>query len=153
MRRRGRRHARRNPRIPFLGNVNFNAIGGATGGYLATRYGTGWIMSVLPPQWAADPNTAPMIRIAVKAVVGVVALPMLARALKWKGMAGPLAIGGGIAVAVDLFETYIARFIPFPMGEYEQQELSAYEMQQLEQGDDMGAAGAYGGGAYGGGAF
>ena len=110
-------------------------------------------MSVLPQQWAADPNTAPMIRIAVKAVVGVVALPMLARALKWKGMAGPLAIGGGIAVAVDLFETYIARFIPFPMGEYEQQELSAYEMQQLEQGDDMGAAGAYGGGAYGGGAF
>lgn len=149
--RRGRRHARRNPRLPLLGSVNLNAIGAGAAGYIGTRYGTGWLLSVLPPQWSADPNTAPLVRIGAKAVVGLVGLPMLARVLKLKGVAGPLAIGAGIAVAVDLFETYVARFLPLPMSDYEDAQLGAYEEGQLgDISDEEGIVpDAYGGGAYG----
>jgi len=147
----GRRHARRNPRIPFLGQVNFNAIGAGAAGYIGTRYGTGFLLSVLPPEWSADPNTAPLVRIGAKAVVGLVGLPMLARLLRLRGVSGPLAIGAGIAVAVDLFETYVARFIPIPLAEYEQAQLGAYEEGQLGDIDDEDGMvpDAYGGGAYG----
>ncbi len=151
-----RRHrARRNPQIPLLGNVNFNAIGAGAAGYIGTRYGTGWLLSVLPR--TADPNTAPLVRIGVKAVIGIAGLPMLARMLRLRGAAGPLAIGGGIAVAVDLFETYLAKMIPIPMADYEQQVLTDYETRQLtgteEEISTSIGGGAFGGGAFGGSAF
>jgi hypothetical protein len=148
--RRGRRRARRNPRIPFLGNVNFNAIGAGTAGYLGTRYGTGFLMSVLPPQWSADPNTAPLVRIGAKAVVGLVALPLLAKTFRLRGVAGPLALGAGIAIAVDLFETYLARFIPIPLADYEQGQLQAYEEGVLGDAEDAGdGSSVYGSNVYG----
>jgi len=152
-RRVGRRHrrarARRNPRIPLLGNVNINAIAAGAGGYIGTRYGTGWLLSVLPKEWMADPNTAPLWRIGVKALVGIVGLPMLARTFRMRGVAGPLAIGGGIAVAVDLFETYLAKMIPIPMADYEQGYITAYEPGQItDTASDFAVDGAYGGGAY-----
>ena len=126
-----RRRAHRNPRIPFLGNVNINGILGGTGGYLGTRYGTGWLMS-LAPQISADPNTAPWIRMGIKALVGLVGLPMLARMLRMRGLAGPLAIGGGIAVAQDLFDTFVKP--AFPIADYETQTIEAYETQEIGQG-------------------
>ena len=73
-----RRRARRNPRLPILGNVNLNAIGGGAAGYLGARYGTGWLLSLMP-QLAADPNTGPLVRIGVKAAVGILGNPMLLR--------------------------------------------------------------------------
>ena len=144
--RRGR--ARRNPRLPLLGNVNITAIGSGAAGYIGTRYATGWIMSMVPPAWVADPNTAPLVRIGLKALIGVVGLPMLARTLRMRGVAGPLAIGAGIATAVDLFETYLAKSIPIPMADYEQGYISAYELGQLTGADDFSSESAYGGGAF-----
>lgn len=156
-RRVGRRHSRRarahrNPRIPFLGSVNVTGIVAGGAGYIGTRYGTGWALSLLPPQWSADPNTAPMVRIGVKALVGLFGLPMLAKALRIKGAAHALALGGGIAVAVDIFETYLAKMIPIPMADYEQGYITAYEPGQITGIDDptdVVDVDAYGGGAYG----
>jgi hypothetical protein len=150
-RRRTRRHrAHRNPRLPLIGNVNITAIGAGAAGYVGSRYATGWLLSMVPPAWVADPNTAPLVRIGIKAVVGLVGLPMLARTLRMKGVAGPIAIGAGIAVAVDIFETYLAKAIPIPMSDYEQGYITAYEPGTITNvpGMDMGDEGAYGGGAF-----
>jgi hypothetical protein len=146
--RRGR--ARRNPRLPLLGSVNITAIGAGAAGYIGSRYATGWLLSMVPPAWVADPNTAPLVRIGLKAAVGIIGLPMLARTLKMRGVAGPLAIGAGIAVAVDLFETYLAKAIPIPMSDYEQGYITAYEPGTITDvpGMEMAADGAYGGGAF-----
>jgi len=142
----------------LLGNVNIAAITGGAVGYIGTRYGTGWALSVIPPQWSADPNTAPLVRIGVKALVGIVGIPMLLRFIPGaRKFAGPAAIGGGIAVAVDLFETYLAKMVPIPMADYEQQVLTDYETRALTGTDDGSPGfiqgGAFGSSAYGGGAF
>jgi hypothetical protein len=149
------RRVRRNPRLPLLGNVNVGAIGAGAVGFVGTRYGTTWLLSMLPAAWQADPNTAPLVRIGTKAVIGLVALPMLARAMRWRGAAGPLAIGGGIAVAVDIFQTYLEKMLPLPVGvtslaDYEQGYITSYEPGQLtgEPAMDFSGGGAYGGGAY-----
>ena len=128
-----RRRAHRNPRLPLIGNVNLNGILGGTAGYLGTRYGAGWLMS-LPAvsQMTADPNTGPWVRMGVKALVGLVGLPMIAKALKLRGIAGPAAIGAGIAVAQDLFDTFVKPSLP--IGEYEDQEIQSYESQTLSAG-------------------
>ena len=86
----------------------------------------------LAPQISADPNTAPWIRMGIKALVGLVGLPMLARMLRMRGLAGPLAIGGGIAVAQDLFDTFVKP--AFPIADYETQTIEAYETQEIGQG-------------------
>lgn len=144
-----RRH-RRNPRLPLLGNVNLQAIGAGAAGYIGTRYGTGFLLSVLPPEWQADPNTKPLIRIGAKAVVGLVLLPMVAKMLKMGKFSAPLAIGGGVAVVVDLFETYLAPSLGVPIADYEQGVLNDYEVGQLNGPveDTVMDADAYGGGAY-----
>jgi hypothetical protein len=154
--RRHRRRARSNPRLPLIGNVNLNAIGAGALGYIGTRYAAGFALTLLPPEWKAAAGTVPtdqqnLTRIGVKAVVGLGLLPMAARMLRLKGAAGPIAIGAGIAVAVDLFETYLQRMLPLPLGDYEQQTLTDYESRQLTGADDN--AGAFGGGAYGFGAY
>lgn len=150
---RRRRRMHRNPRIPLLGNVNVGAIGAGAAGYIGTRYGAGFLLGVLPPDWKADANTAPLLRIGAKAAVGLVLLPMLAKMLKQGKYAAPLAIGGGVAVVVDLFETYVAPHVGIPMADYEQGVLNNYEVGQLN-GPDMSQienvqdVDAYGGGAY-----
>lgn len=148
--RRSRRRAHRNPRLPLFGNVNVAAIGASAAGYIGTRYGTGFLLSVLPPEWKADPNTGALVRIGAKAVVGLVLLPMAAKMLKQGKYAGPLAIGGGVAVVVDLFETYVAPHIGVPLADYEQGTLNDYEVGQLNgpTTDDVTESDAYGGGAY-----
>lgn len=140
---RARRRARSNPRIPFLGTVNLNGILGGTGGYLATRYGAGWVLS-LPAvsQMTADPNTGPWVRMGVKALVGLVGLPMIAKALRLRGVAGPVAIGAGIAVAQDLFDTFVKPSLP--IADYETQVIQSYEPQVLSDG----SASAYGANPY-----
>jgi hypothetical protein len=140
--RRRSRRVHRNPRIPFLGSVNVNGIVGGTAGYLGTRYGAGWLMS-LPAVSAmtADPNTGPWIRMALKAAVGLVGLPMIAKALRLRGVAGPIAIGAGIAVAQDLFDTFVKPSLP--IADYQEQVISDYVPQTISGG------GAYTGGAYG----
>lgn len=143
-RRSSRRRAHRNPRVPFIGSVNFNAIGAGTAGYIGTRYGAGFLMGVIPPEWkAANPA---LVRIGAKAVVGLVALPMLAKLFKLRGVSGPLALGAGIAIAVDAFETWVAPMIPVQMADYEQGYITSYETGQLT--DAPSVDGAYGGGAY-----
>ena len=163
-RRRGRRRvgarrhrrAHRNPRLPLIGNVNLQAVGSGFLGYMGTRYGATWLGSMLPAELSADPNTAPLVRAGVKALVGLVALPMVAKMLRIRGVAGPLAVGAGIAIVSDLFDTYASRLLPLPakvksIADYEQQTISAYETQTLTGDDDytLGrGAGAFGGGAF-----
>ena len=142
--RRGRR-IRRNPRIPLLGNVNMQAIGAGAAGFIATKWGTGFLTGMLPAEWSAG-AAAPLVKIGAKAVVGLVAIPMVLKMVGMKRFAGAAAIGGGIAVAVDIFDTYIAPRIG--MSDYEQGYITAYEPGQITGTGDMAVDGAYGGGAY-----
>lgn len=130
---RRRRSARRNPRLPLIGSVNLPGILGGTAGYLGTRYGAGWLMS-LPAvqQMTADPNSGPWVRMGIKAAVGLVGLPMIAKALRLRGVAGPAAIGAGIAVAQDLFDTFVKPSLP--ISDYETQVIQSYEPQTLSAG-------------------
>lgn len=142
-----RRRVHRNPRLPLVGNVNIAGIAAGTAGYVGTRYGTGFLLSVLPASWtAANPNLA---RIGAKAVVGLVALPMLANLLKLRGASGAIRTGAGIAIGVDIFETYLAKMIPLPMSDYEQGYITAYEPGVLSDDDMDSEADAYGTSAYG----
>jgi hypothetical protein len=150
-RRRGRRRVHRNPRgfkLPGIGHIPVMQIGAGAAGYIFTAWGGPQLFSMLPAEWSADPKTKPMIQLAAKAAVGLVVVPMLAKAIfPRKGLAGPLALGAGIAIAVDLFKQYIAPSIPgFSMGDYETQTISAYETARL-----TGDADAFGNSAYSGG--
>jgi len=141
--------------VPFLGSIDVAQIGGGFTGYIGTRYASTWAMSFLPEEWKKDPKTLPMVRIGVKAVVGFAVLPMIAKMFKMKGVAGPLAIGAGIAVLQDLVDTFAPNLLPMPAGvtslaDYETQTISAYEQAVLSGDDGSGSGGAYGGGAYGG---
>lgn len=152
--RRGRRRMHRNPRIPFVGSVNLGAISTGFAGYIGTRFGATWAMSFLPASMKVG-DTAPLARVAVKAVVGLGVLPVVARMLRMKGAAGHLAIGAGIAIAEDLFNTYVAKMLPLPAGvtslaDYETGYITSYERGTLSDigfGTDE-ETGAYGGGAY-----
>lgn len=148
-----RRRAHRNPRLPLIGSVNLQAIGAGFAGYLGTRYGATWAQSFVPATMTADPNTKTLVRIGIKAAIGFVALPMLARMLRVRGASSALAIGAGIAVVQDLVDSFLPNLLPMPAGvtsiaDYETQTISAYETAQLS-----GSADAYGGGAYGGGSY
>jgi hypothetical protein len=147
-RRRGRR-IHRNPRLPLIGSVNIGGIAAGTAGYVGTRYGTGFLLGVLPDSWkAANPD---IVRIGAKAVVGLVALPFLANLLKLRGASGAIRTGAGIAIGVDIFETYLAKMIPLPMSDYEQGYITSYEAGQITGTGDMDVVDidAYGGSAYG----
>jgi hypothetical protein len=148
----------------LLGNVNIAAITGGAAGYIGTRYATGWVLSLLPAEWGKPAvgvlptDQQNLARIGVKALVGIVGVPMLLKFIPGgRRFAGPAAIGGGIAVAVDLFETYLAKMVPIPMADYEQQVLTDYETRALTGTDDGSPGfiqgGAFGSSAYGGGAF
>lgn len=116
-----------------------------TVGFVGTRYGTGFLMKMLPAEWSADPNTAPLVRIGAKLAVGVVLPKLLGKALRFN--ANALAAGGLIAVGVDIFETYLAHLIPLPLADYEGGELRSYEPGLIA--DLSPQTEAYGGGPYG----
>lgn len=157
---RRRRHARRRHRVhrnpQLFAGVNLVGIGIASVGYVGTRYATGWALSMLPPEWSKDPNTANLVRIGVKAGIGV-GLPILLRRWIGRGTSNWLAIGGGIAVLTDIFQTYLAGAIPIPLADYEPGMLTDYEPGMLTgQGDfltgeeEFGVGDAYGQSVYGG---
>lgn len=159
-RKHSRRRAHRNPRLPFVGAINMGLVRNAVSagiGFEGTRFGATWLMSVLPAQWSADPNTAPLVRFGVKAVVGFGILPLAAKALRQGKMASWLAVGAGVAIVADIFETYLESKLPLPKGvtslaDYEQRYVSAYDVAQLTdytEGEGM-SGGAFGGSAYGG---
>ncbi len=137
--RRGRR--RRNPRGLGgfrLPGMNLPAVLGGAAGFVVTNWGAGQLSRMLPAAWGLDANIA---RIGSKAAVGI-GLPMLLRGFLPRGVGNAMAIGGGIAVAVDLFTTFVGPAIG--LSAYDTGELSAYE-----QGSLMGDGGsAYSGGAY-----
>lgn len=145
--RRVRRH--RNPRAMRFFGVDLGAVGLATSGYFVTRYATGGLLGMLPAEWRADPNTAPLVRIGMKAAVGV-GLPMMLRPMIGRSVSNWLAVGGGIAVLADLFETYVAQMIPLPLADYEQGMLTDYEQGQLTGlGQEESAGDVYAGSIYG----
>jgi hypothetical protein len=147
--RRGRRRAHRNPRLPLIGSVNFPAIGAGAAGYIATAWGGPQLFNMLPPDWKTNAQMTPLLRIGAKAAVGLVLLPMVAKMVfPRKGLAGPMALGAGIAIAVDLFKSYLAPAMGITLEDYETQTISAYETAQL-----TGDADAYGNSAYGGGGY
>jgi hypothetical protein len=120
--RRHRRYARRhNP--AFLG-VNFVKIGSLAGGFVGTEILAGYLAGMLPAAWKTDAN---LVRIGCKAAVGVGA-PLLLKRFLPRGVGNALAVGGGVAVLVDVFNTYVKPNIPgLPLGEYEQGYIQGYE--------------------------
>lgn len=155
-RRSGRRRVRRNPRTMRMGGFDLGGIAQVATGYVGARYGATWLLSVLPAAWRSDPKTQPLLRAAAKAVVGGIALPLVAGMIfkNKENLRRNLVLGAGVAVVADLFDTYAASMLPLPAGatlaDYEtgiiqalpQLSMGAYESGIL-QGD-----GAYGGGAY-----
>jgi len=117
--RRHRRYARRHN--PAVFGINIVKIGSIAGGFVGTEILAGYLAGMLPAAWKTDAN---MVRIGCKAAVGVGA-PLLLRRFLPRGVGNALAVGGGVAVLVDVFNTYVKPNIPgLPLGEYE---LAGYE--------------------------
>jgi hypothetical protein len=120
--RRHRRYARRHN--PAVFGINIVKIGSIAGGFVGTEILAGYLSGMLPAAWKTDAN---LVRIGCKAAVGVGA-PLLLKRFLPRGVANALAIGGGVAVLVDVFTTYIKPNIPgLPIGDYEQGYISDYE--------------------------
>jgi hypothetical protein len=67
------------------------------------------------------------VRIGCKAAVGIGA-PLLLKRFLPRGIGAALAVGGGVAVLVDVFNTFIKPNIPgLPLGEYDQGYIEGYE--------------------------
>jgi hypothetical protein len=132
---RRRRYARRHN--PAVFGVNIVKIGSIAGGYVGTEILAGYLAGMLPASWKTDPA---MVRIGCKAAVGVGA-PLLLKRFLPRGVGSALAIGGGVAVLVDLFNTYVKPRIPgLPLGEYEHGMISGYEPDysaELQGGDSV----------------
>jgi hypothetical protein len=122
---RRRHYARRNP--SFMG-MDLGKIGSLAGGYVGTEILGGYLKGMLPAGMLPDANLA---RIGCKAAVAI-GVPLLARRFLPRGVAKALMIGGGVAVAVDLFNTFVKPMIPgLPLADYEQGYISDYEMQSI----------------------
>lgn len=95
----------------------------------------------------ANPATG-IAKIALKAGIGIVALPLLLKMVPGgKKFAGSVAIGAGIAVALDLWNQFGAGMLPAELHDYEVGTLSAYRPGQLDgwapQGGMSGGPGVY----------
>lgn len=101
---RRRRGYRRNPRLLPAG-INLPAIGFGAVGFVGSKVLGGWMAKMLPAEWTANP----IAQVGVKAVAGIGA-PMLAKQFKLipAPMANAIMVGAGIAIAVDLFNAYLA---------------------------------------------
>jgi hypothetical protein len=119
---RRRHYARRHN--PAVFGVNIVKIGSIAGGFVGTEILAGYLAGMLPAAWKTDAN---MVRIGCKAAVGVGA-PLLLKRFLPRGVGSALAIGGGVAVLVDVFNTYVKPNIPgLPLGEYDQGYITGYE--------------------------
>jgi hypothetical protein len=122
-------------------------------GVVGSRLASGWLAKMIPASLSAGPQ-ADLVRIGTKAAVGM-ALPMVLKSLKVipANAATFIAVGGFAAVALDVFETYIAPNVP-GLSDYE---LSGYEssgspaglgdddesMDLLDSGGGMGGSSLY----------
>lgn len=114
------RRLRHNPRgrgAQFMG-VNVGQIGMATVGYVGTRVLTGFALKFLPPDWSKDANTATLVRLGTKTVLGVVA-PLFLRRFIGRGLAHAWMLGGGIAVLTDAFETWVMPAMGLSLADYQ----------------------------------
>jgi len=119
---RRRHYARRHN--PAMFGINIVKIGSIAGGFVGTEILAGYLSGMLPAAWKTDAN---IVRIGCKAAVGVGA-PLLLKRFLPRGVGSALAVGGGVAVLVDVFNTFIKPNIPgLPVGNYEQDFISGYE--------------------------
>jgi hypothetical protein len=135
-----------------MGNLTRGFTIGA--GAAVTNVATGFISKFLP----ATLTTGPVL-LAVKAGVGLIALPMLLKVLPGgRRFASSVAIGAGVAIALDILNTYVIPNIP-GISDYETGMLSDYETGMLSGYGDptmnesatsaAGSSGVYSGGIYG----
>lgn len=101
------------------------------------------------------------VKLAAKAAVGLVALPMLLKFIPGgKKFAAQVAMGAGVAVALDIYEQYVKANVPAYLQDYHYGSLNAYEQGSLngwapQQGmsgwlpQEGGVSGVYDGGVYG----
>jgi len=158
-RRHVRRRRRHNPR-GVGGGVMGNVTRGMTIGVgaVATNVATGFISQFLPDNLKTGPGY-----LAVKAGVGLIALPMALRFIPGgRRFAGPVAVGAGVVILLDIVKTYLAPLAPQIPGlaDYETGALSDYQTGLLSGYGDAATnesivaaatgAGVYSGGVYGG---
>lgn len=151
VRRAGRRRRRSsNPRIG--GNIVGTLTRGLSLGFgaVAANVAANGVNNLL----GANALTGPA-KIAMKAAVGVIAVPMLLKFIPGgKKFAGSVALGAGIAVAFDIYDQWIKAALPAYLQDYEYGSLNAYRNGVLEGwapqdgGMSGDAGGVYDGGVY-----
>ena len=113
-----RRVARRNPRrrrihrnpgfkLPGLSGELGRTVGQAAGigaGMVVYDFATDWLAARLPANLQSG-----AANLAIKAGVGLIVLPMLAKSLPMtRGLAKPIALGAGALLVYELFQLYLA---------------------------------------------
>jgi len=141
--RRRRHYARRHN--PAIFGINIVQIGSIAGGFVGTEILAGYLSGMLPAAWKTDPN---LVRIGCKAAVGVGA-PLLLKRFLPRGVGNALAVGGGVAVLVDIFNTFVKPNIPgLPLGEYDPGYIEGYEAPELMESSLSGSGSVYGESVY-----
>lgn len=149
-RRTHRRRVRRNPSLR-LGRFNLGQVFTVAAGGALTNAASNFLTNMLPAEWTAA-LPADAVRIGTKAVVGMLlpgVLPIPA------GLKRNIVLGGGVAVAIDILNTYLAPALS-PMGvdisNYTtmptRSVLSDYSTMQGYTRQDLLGAGAFDSGAY-----
>lgn len=145
--RRRRRHS--NPSVRMGGIVGTLTKGAALGaGAIATNLATNGVNKLL----GANALNGPA-KLALKAGVGLVALPMLLKFVPGgKKFAAQVALGAGIVIALDIFDQYIKESVPAYLQDYEYGSLNDYQYGALNgwapQDGMSGGAGVYDDGVY-----
>jgi len=90
------------------------------------------------------------IKIAAKAAIGIIALPMILKFVPGGNkFANAVRIGAGVAVALDIFEQYVKPNLPATFQDYEYGALNDYQTGQLNGWMPQdGVSGVYDGGVY-----
>lgn len=133
---RRRRHSNPRARQLFGGSFMGVNIGQAVAGgigFVGANLAAGQLLKALSPvdkpaTWMADPNTANLVRIGLKAGVTIGGV-MLLRRSPLKGFANAWAVGGGVATVVDALTTYLLPALG--LADYESGMLNAYSEGQL----------------------
>jgi hypothetical protein len=124
-----RRRVHRNPGIG-RGGIGVLMTGAGIGaGAIATNLAAGWIAKKLPAQFQTG-----IAQTAVKAAVGLFALPMVLKFVPGgKKFIRPVMVGAGVAVALDIWNAYLAAPVMKSLGlaDYHQGSLADYQTGQL----------------------
>jgi hypothetical protein len=99
---------------------------------------------------------SPVVKIGLEAGVGVVGYIALGKLLKQRGLANAFAVGAGIVVAMDLYDSFVAGMLPAILKDYSYGSLNDYQTGQLngwapQSGIEpgLGSANMYADGIYG----